>query len=110
MQAKVHVKKGDTVLVASGKYKGRVGKVKAVLPRKMAVIVEGVNLVKKAVRPSPKHPQGGFVEQEAPLHASKVRPICPACGKPTRVRKKFLEDGRKIRACAKCGGSFDVEE
>lgn len=109
MQGKVHVKKGDTVLVASGKYKGQVGKVKAVLPKKGAVIVEGVNIVKKAVRVSPQHPQGGFVEQEAPLHASKVRPICPACGKPTRVRKKLLEDGRKIRVCAKCGGALDVE-
>lgn len=110
MRAKVHVKKGDTVLVASGKYKGRVGKVKQVLPRRQAVIVEGVNLVKKAVRVSPQHPQGGFIEKEAPLHASKVRPICPACGKPTRVRKKLLEDGKKIRVCAKCGGSLDVEE
>ncbi|AFV75364.1 50S ribosomal protein L24 [Thermus oshimai] len=110
MQPKLHVKKGDTVLVASGKYKGRTGKVKQVLPKKYAVIVEGVNIVKKAVRPSPKHPQGGFVEQEAPLHASKVRPICPSCGKPTRVRKKVLEDGRKVRACAKCGGVLDVEE
>ncbi len=110
MGPKVHVKKGDTVLVASGKYKGRVGKVKEVLPRKQAVIVEGVNLVKKAVRPSPKHPQGGFIEMEAPLHASKVRPICPVCGKPTRVRKKFLEDGRKVRACTKCDGLLDQEE
>ncbi|SDE38246.1 LSU ribosomal protein L24P [Thermus arciformis] len=110
MRAKVHVKKGDTVLVASGKYKGRVGKVKQVLPRRQAVIVEGVNLVKKAVRVSPQHPQGGFIEKEAPLHVSKVRPICPACGKPTRVRKKLLEDGKKIRVCAKCGGSLDVEE
>lgn len=109
MQAKLHVKKGDMVLVASGKYKGQVGKVKAVLPKKGAVIVEGVNIVKKAVRVSPQYPQGGFVEQEAPLHASKVRPICPACGKPTRVRKKLLENGRKIRVCAKCGGALDVE-
>lgn len=58
MRAKVHVKKGDTVLVASGKYKGRVGKVKAVLPKKGAVIVEGVNIVKKAVRVSPQYPPG----------------------------------------------------
>ena len=102
MRVKMHVKKGDTVLVASGKYKGRVGK--------YAVIVEGVNIVKKAVRVSPKYPQGGFIEKEAPLHASKVRPICPACGKPTRVRKKFLENGKKIRVCAKCGGALDTEE
>ena len=89
MRVKMHVKKGDTVLVASGKYKGRVGKVKAVLPKKMAVIVEGVNLVKKAVRPSPKYPQGGFVEQEAPLHASKVRPICPQVGPLGLCRPTF---------------------
>lgn len=66
MRVKMHVKKGDTVLVASGKYKGRVGKVKEVLPKKYAVIVEGVNIVKKAVRVSPKYPQGGFIEKEAP--------------------------------------------
>jgi len=110
MRVKMHVKKGDTVLVASGKYKGRVGKVKEVLPKKYAVIVEGVNIVKKAVRVSPKYPQGGFIEKEAPLHASKVRPICPACGKPTRVRKKFLENGKKIRVCAKRGAALDTEE
>lgn len=109
MQPKLHVKKGDTVYVASGKHRGRTGVVKQVLPKRYAVIVEGVNLVKKAVRPSPKYPQGGFIEVEAPLHAAKVRPVCPSCGKPTRVRKKLLEDGRKIRICAKCGGALDKE-
>lgn len=104
---KLHVKKGDTVLVASGKYKGRTGVVKQVLPKEMKVVVEGVNLVKKAVRQSTKHPQGGFIEVEAPLHIAKVRPLCPACGKPTRVRRKLLEDGKKVRVCAKCGGVLD---
>ena len=104
---KLHVKKGDTVLVASGKYKGRTGVVKQVLPKEMKVVVEGVNLVKKAVRPSLKRPQGGFIEVEAPLHIAKVRPLCPACGKPTRVRRKLLEDGKKVRVCAKCGGVLD---
>ncbi|MGQ9511206.1 MAG: 50S ribosomal protein L24 [Thermaceae bacterium] len=105
---KLHVKKGDTVLVASGKYKGRTGVVKQVLPKEMRVVVEGVNLVKKAVRPSPQHPQGGFIEVEAPLHVAKVRPICPSCGKPTRVRRR-LEGGKKVRVCAKCGGVLDRE-
>jgi len=109
-KSKIHVKKGDTGVVVSGSHKGEKGKVKAVLPSKQAVIVEGVNIIKKAVRPTPQRPQGGFSEQEAPLHASKVRPLCPSCGKPTRIRKKVLENGSKIRVCVHCEGSLDTQE
>ncbi|GEM87406.1 50S ribosomal protein L24 [Meiothermus granaticius] len=107
---KVHIKKGDNVVVLSGRegLRGATGKVKTVLPREGMVVVEGVNIVKKAVRPNPRNPQGGFIEQEAPLHASKVMPICPSCEKPTRIRKKLLDDGSKIRVCAKCGSSLET--
>lgn len=115
MPNKVHVKKGDTVVVLSGKegLRGETGKVKTVLPKEGKVVVEGVNLVKRAVRPNQQNQQGGFVESEKPLHASKVMPICPSCEKPTRVRKKEVtENGvtRRIRICAKCGGTLDTKE
>lgn len=105
---KVHVKKGDTVIVLSGKegLRGETGKVKAVMPKEGLVVVEGLNLIKRAVRPNP---QGGFIETEAPIHASKVMPICPSCEKPTRIRKKVLPDGTKVRACAKCDGVLDTK-
>lgn len=108
-KAKVHVKKGDTVIVTAGRQRGQTGKVLVVMPRKQAVVVEGLNVVKRAVRPNPKNPQGGFTEKEAPMSASKVRPVCPKCGKPARVRRQLAQDGSKIRACAKCGGSLDAE-
>ncbi len=109
--SKVHVKKGDTVVVLSGKkgLRGETGKVKAVMPKEGMVVVEGLNLIKRAVRPNPRNPQGGFIESEAPIHASKVMPICPSCEKPTRIRKKVLPDGTKARVCAKCDGVLDTK-
>jgi large subunit ribosomal protein L24 len=120
--AKVHVKKGDTVVIISGSsdrtdpktgqfkagIKGKTGKVKLVNPKEQTVIVEGLNMVTKAVRPNQRNQQGGFMEQEAPLPSSKVMPICPSCGKPTRVKKKMMPDGGKVRACVKCDGNLDV--
>jgi large subunit ribosomal protein L24 len=108
---KVHVKKGDTVVVLSGRegLRGMRGRVKAVYPRQGLVVVEGLNLRKKAVRPDAKNPQGGFIEQEGPLPASKVQPICPSCDKPTRIRKKWTPEGDKIRICVHCGASLDGE-
>jgi len=104
---KLSVKKGDTVLVIAGKDNGKKGKIVQVLPKENRVVVEGVNVVKRHTRPSQKLPQGGIVEKEAPIHASNVMVICPSCGKPTRVGKKFLADGSKIRVCKKCGESLD---
>ncbi|AEB12450.1 50S ribosomal protein L24 [Marinithermus hydrothermalis] len=106
MRPKLHVKRGDTVIVVSGKDRGKTGKVIAVYPKKFRVLVEGVNIVKKAVRPTPDNPQGGFREMEAPLHAAKVRPVCPN-GHPVRVKKKILEDGTKVRVCHRCGAALD---
>lgn len=126
-KAKLHVKKGDTVMVISGRkdrtdpktgefkpgIKGKTGKVLAVNPKEQTVVVEGLNIIKRAVRPNPRNPQGGFVEKEGPLHVSKVMPVCPSCGKPTRVRKKEVVEGgktRRIRVCVHCDGALDTKE
>lgn len=101
--AKVHVRKGDTVLVISGKYAGKRGKVLAVEPKKSRVVVEGVNVVKRHARPTRALPQGGIIEKEAPIHSSNVMLVCTKCNKPTRIAKKFLADGDKARVCKKCG-------
>ena len=100
---KVHVRKGDTVLVLSGKSEGKKGKVISVLPKKERVVVEGLNKVKRHTKPSQTMPQGGIVEKEAPMHSSNVMLICNKCSKPTRIGKRVLDDGKKVRACKKCG-------
>nr|WP_156924153.1 50S ribosomal protein L24 [Halonatronum saccharophilum] len=103
----MHVKKGDKVQVRSGKDRGKEGEVIKVFPAKSRVIVEGVNIIKKHVRPTQDNPQGGIVEKEAPIHSSNVMLICNSCGEASRTAKKVLEDGKKIRFCKKCGE--DVE-
>jgi len=80
------LKRGDLVVVISGKNKGKQGKIARIMVEDDRVIVEGVNLVKRHMRPTPKNPQGGILEKEAPLHACKVMPVDPKTGKPTRVR------------------------
>lgn len=103
---KLHVKKGDTVMVRSGKHKGQTGKVLLALPREQKVVVEGVNVVKKHVKPSATNPQGGIVEMEAALHASKVNLVDPETGKPTRIRKQVV-DGKKVRVAVGSGKTID---
>ena len=102
---KVHVKTGDTVVILSGKDKGKKGKVLQVSPKERKVIIEGLNIATKHVKPRNAQQQGGIVEAEAAMYADKVQIICPKCGKPTRVGHKILEDGSKIRVCkhADCG-------
>ncbi|MBC7106790.1 MAG: 50S ribosomal protein L24 [Firmicutes bacterium] len=100
---KVHVRKGDTVVVITGKYAGRKGKVLAVEPDKSRVIVEGVNIVKRHTRPTRQLSQGGIVEKEAPIHSSNVMLWCGRCERPTRVGRRILEGGQKVRYCKKCG-------
>ncbi|MEW6424092.1 MAG: 50S ribosomal protein L24 [Bacillota bacterium] len=100
---KVHVRKGDTVLVISGKDAGKRGKVLAVEPQRSRVVVEGVNVVKRHARPTRAMPQGGIIEKEAPIHSSNVMLVCNKCHKPTRIAKKFLADEEKARVCKKCG-------
>lgn len=105
-QAKLHVKKGDTVKVLSGKDKGKQGKILKALPAKGKVIVEGVNQIKRHTKPNAKVPNGGIITKEAPLFASKVQVVCPACSKATRVAKKEI-DGKMVRVCKKCGEALD---
>jgi large subunit ribosomal protein L24 len=101
------LRKGDLVIVISGKEKGKTGKVKAVLAEDNRVIVEGLNLIKRHTRPSPRNQAGGIIEKEAPLHASKVMPVDPKTGKGTRVKFQTLENGKKVRI-AKSGEELTV--
>ena len=99
---KVHVKTGDTVVVLSGKDKGKQGKVLQVSPKERKVIVEGLNIATKHVKPRRQGEQGGIVEAEAAMYASKVQLVCPKCSKATRTGHKFLADGSKARVCKSC--------
>ena len=101
--SKVHVKTGDTVIVISGKDKGKKGQVLAVSPKEGKVIVEKVNMVSKHVKPRKMGEQGGIVKAEGAMYASKVQIVCPRCKKPTRIGHKINEDGTKNRICRKCG-------
>ena len=103
MIKKVHVKTGDTVVVLSGREKGKKGKVLAVSPKEGKVIVEKINIVKKHVKPRRMGEMGGIVEAEGAMYASKVQIVCPRCNKATRIAHKVLEDGTRERICKKCG-------
>ncbi|MFD1207101.1 MULTISPECIES: 50S ribosomal protein L24 [Sporosarcina] len=102
----MHVKKGDKVMVITGKDKGKTGVILAAYPKKDRVLVEGVNIVKKHTKPNQVNPQGGIVSQEAAIHVSNVMPIDPKTGEPTRVGYK-IEDGKKIRIAKKSGEALD---
>ena len=104
---KMSIRRGDKVLVLSGKDKGKKGKVISTAPADGRVKVEGINIIKKHAKPTQKVPQGGIREMEGALAAAKVMVICPACSKPTRIGKKVLADGRRVRSCKKCGESLD---
>ena len=101
----MNVKKGDTVVVLSGKDKGKQGKVQATVPAQAKVVVEGVNLVTCHTKPRRQGEEGGIVRREAALYASKVQVVCPKCGKGTRVAHK-IEDGKKKRVCKHCGADL----
>ncbi len=102
---KIHVRTGDTVKIISGKDRGETGKVLAVSPKEGKVIVEGLNMVKKHVKPKRQGESGGIVDAESAIYASKVMPVCPKCGKATRVGHK-IEDGKKVRICKHCGAEL----
>ena len=104
---KVLLKKNDTVMVVAGKNRGKSGKVLRVLPKKEAVIIERLNFAKRHLRAGGPHGKGGIVEKEAPIRISNVQLLCGKCNRPTRIGKKILEDGRKIRICRKCGETID---
>lgn len=102
------IKKNDTVLVISGKEKGKRGRVLSVYPSKERLLIEKVNIIKRHMKPSRKYAQGGIIEKEAPLHISNVMLICPKCNKPTRIGNTILQDGRKVRSCKKCREVIDT--
>ena len=103
----MRIKKGDTVLIISGKDRGRKSKVLEALPKERKVVVEGINLRKKHVRPRRMGEKGQIIEMPAPVDVSNVKLICPKCGKATRVGYKIISDAKgqksKVRICKKCG-------
>ncbi len=103
----VKIRKDDLVQVISGKDKGKRGKILKVIPKENKVLIQGINIVKRHQRPIPQLREGGIIEREAPIYASKVMIVCPSCDRPTRVGAKFLEDGTKVRVCKKCGEVID---
>lgn len=105
---KIHVKQGDTVLILSGKDRGKKGKVLNVDPNKGMVLVEGVNMSTKHKKPKTRYEQGGIQHQESPINKAKVMLICNRCGEPTKVGKSITESGVKSRMCKKCNEVIDV--
>ena len=103
---KVHVRKKDTVMVISGKDKGKTGEVLAVYPKTGKVVVAGVNVVTKHQKPNRQNMQGGIVNFEAAINSSKVMLYCDKCKSVTRISNKVLGDGTKVRVCKKCGETF----
>lgn len=108
MAFKIHVKTGDMVYILSGKDRGKKGKVIKVLPREGKVLVEGINMSTKHMKPTKRYQQGGIIKQESPISSSNVMLICDKCKNPTKVAKKVFEDGQKARVCKKCNEIIDV--
>lgn len=102
------VKKGDQAVVISGKEKGKKGKVSQVIPTTGKVVIENVNVVSRHKKPRSAQEKGGIMKKAAPIDASNVMVVCPACGKATRVAHKII-DGEKARVCKKCGASLDKD-
>ena len=101
--SKLHIKKGDTVIVNAGDDRGKQGRVVRVLVSKNKAVVEGVNVVSKSTKPRAKHPQGGIVKMEAPIHVSNLSLIDPKSGKATRIGRRVNENGVKVRYSKKSG-------
>ena len=105
MMNKMSIKKDDTVVVITGKDKGQRGKVLTVIPKEGKVVVEKINLVSRHTKPRKQGDEGGIIQKEIPLYASKVMTVCPKCSKPTRVAHK-IEGGKKVRVCKHCGAEI----
>lgn len=99
--SKIHIKKGDNVYVLTGEDRGKTGRVLQVLPKAGRAIVEGVNIVTKATKPTAQHPQGGLIKKEAPIHISNLNLVDPKTGKPTRIAIRRDADGKAIRISKK---------
>ena len=102
----MNLKKDDTVVVLSGKDKGKEGKILSVDPKKGKLIVEGINVVKRHQRPRKQGEEGGIIKKEAPIYACKVMRVCPKCSKPTKIAYLMTSDGEKVRVCKKCGAEI----
>lgn len=105
--AKMHIKSGDEVVVISGKDKGKKGKVIQVMPESGKAIVEGVAIATKHKKPRQQGQPGGIIKQEAAIDASNIMNICSKCGKATRIARKVLDNGEKVRYCKKCGEVYN---
>lgn len=103
---KLNVKKGDEVIVISGKDKGKKGKILSAMPDKQRVVVQGANMITTHVKPRKQGEVGGRIEKEGTIHVSNVKLVCPKCDKPTRVGHTF-EGDKKVRVCIKCGKTMD---
>ena len=105
----MRLKKNDTVIVVTGRDKGRRGKVLEFTKNRQRVVVEGINQVKRHVKAGrdPKSPQGGIIEVAASIHVSNVKPVCNRCNQPTSIGVRTLEGGEKTRYCKKCNESLD---
>ena len=101
--SKLHIKKGDTVYVNTGKDKGKTGKVIKVFVEEQRAIVEGLNIVSKNQKPNAKNPQGGIIKMEAPIHISNLNVVDPKTGKPTRIGRRLNEEGKLVRYTKKSG-------
>ncbi len=104
--SKVHVKTGDEVIVLQGKDKGKKGKVLQVAPSEGKLIVEGINIVSKHVKPRKMGEAGGIIKAESALYACKVQLVCPKCGQPTRIGH-IIDGDKKMRVCKKCDAKFE---
>jgi large subunit ribosomal protein L24 len=103
MASKLHIKKGDLVFVNSGESKGQQGRVLSVIVKESRAIVEGVNMVSKHTKPNAKHPQGGIIKKEAPVHISNLMLIDPTSGKPSRIGRRLNDKGKLVRYSKKSG-------
>ncbi|HIU38256.1 MAG TPA: 50S ribosomal protein L24 [Candidatus Limisoma intestinavium] len=101
--SKLHIKKGDTVYVNAGNDRGKTGRVLSVLVSKNKAVVEGINMVSKSTKPSAKHPQGGIIKKEAPVHVSNLNLLDPKSGKPTRIGRRRNAEGKLVRYSKKSG-------
>ena len=104
----MRVRQNDTVEVISGRDAGKRGKVQQVFVPQDRVLVEGLNIVKRHQKPTANMRQAGIIQKEAPLPLAKVMLVCPRCNKAARVGHRFLEDGRKVRACRRCNEMIDL--
>ncbi len=107
MRTSIHVRRGDTVEVITGKYRGKRGKVLRVVPKHGRIIVEGLMVAKRHMKPTEKMPAGGIVEKEMPFVAGKAMLVCPRCGRAVRFGHRVLDDGTKVRICRHCSEIID---